>query len=83
MRLTIKLFASLARFLPPGGTGNEARIEVEDGLTLQALLDRLRLPGEHCHLVLVNGAYVEPSHRTATALRADDAIAVWPNVAGG
>lgn len=83
MRITVKLFASLASYLPAGTTGNEAQMDVEDGLTLGALLARLRLPGEHCHLVLVNGAYVAPRHRSEVVLHPDDEIAVWPQVAGG
>lgn len=83
MRITVKLFASLDRYLPPGSADNEARMDVEDGLALSALLARLRLPGERCHLVLVNGAFVEPRRRDDTILHADDEIAVWPQVAGG
>ena len=83
MRITVKLFASLDRYLPQGSTGNEARMDVEDDLALAALLTRLRVPGEHCHLVLVNGAFVEPRRRAGLLLHPDDEIAVWPQVAGG
>ncbi len=83
MRVTIKLFASLARYLPQGSTGNEALMDIEDDVTLAALLARLRVPGEHCHLVLVNGIYVGPRRRSEVLLHADDEIAVWPQVAGG
>ncbi len=83
MQITVKLFASLARYLPAGAAGNEARIDVEDGLALDALLSRLRVPGEHCHLVLVNGAFVEPRRRSEIVLHAGDEVAAWPQVAGG
>ena len=83
MRVTVKLFASLARYLPQGSAGNEAQMDIEDHLTLAALLARLRVPGEHCHLVLVNGIYVGPRDRPEVTLHANDEIAVWPQVAGG
>ncbi len=83
MRITVKLYASLNRYLPAGAIGNEAQIEIEDGLTLDALLVRLRLPRELCHLVLLNGAFVPPHERSRVALHADDEVAVWPAVAGG
>ncbi len=83
MQVTVKLFASLARYLPPGATANEALLDVEDGLALDALLSRLRVPGEHCHLVLLNGAFVEPRRRSGVVLHAGDEVAVWPQVAGG
>ncbi len=83
MQITVKLFASLSRYLPPGADRNEARMEVDDGLTLAALLARLRVPGEHCHLVLLNGAFVEPRRRSEAVLHGGDEVAVWPQVAGG
>ena len=83
MRITVKLFASLARYLPAGADGNETQMDVEDAFTLGALLLRLRVPGERCHLVLVNGAYVAPRDRSGAILHAGDEIAVWPQVAGG
>ncbi len=83
MLVTVKLFASLTRFLPAGASGNEARVEVEQTMSLESLIARLGLPHEQCHLVLVNGAYIEPSRRAVVVLRPEDVIAVWPNVAGG
>lgn len=83
MRITVKLFASLTRYLPAGTTGNEARMDVEDALALDILLTRLRLPAELCHLVLVNGTYVGPRHRSEVILHDEDEVAVWPAVAGG
>lgn len=83
MRIKVKLFASLDRFLPAGSSGNEADIEFADGTALGTVIQRLGLPPEHCHLVLVNGAFVEPSRRPDLLLRSGDVVAVWPNVAGG
>ncbi len=39
--------------------------------------------GRLVHLVLVNGSFVGPEDRAARVLRAGDALAVWPPVAGG
>ncbi len=58
-------------------------MDVEDGLALAALLKRLGVPGEHCHLVLVNGNYIAPRHRSDVILNPHDEVAVWPQVAGG
>lgn len=81
--VTIKLFSSLARFLPPGAEDNQARLEMPDGTTVGAVIRHLRLPGEHCHLVLLNGSYVPPGLRDSTVAGDGDAVAVWPPVAGG
>ncbi|HJN22363.1 MAG TPA: MoaD/ThiS family protein [Rhodospirillales bacterium] len=83
MKIRIKLFALLSRYLPPDSTGNEADLEVPDNATAAAVIADLGLPGEHCHLVLVNGAYLAPGTYGARPLQEGDALAIWPPVAGG
>ncbi len=83
MKLTLKLYATLGRYLPGHAVRNEAEIEVETGTGLLAVLDAHGVPLEHCHLVLVNGHYIAPSERGEKILREGDALAIWPPVAGG
>lgn len=81
--VTLKLYASLGVHLPPGHARNEARVEVVEGTTVLELLDAHQVPREACHLVLLNGIFQPPSGRHAVRLKAGDAVAVWPPVAGG
>jgi molybdopterin synthase sulfur carrier subunit len=83
MRINVKLYAFLAKFLPPGAVENVAEIEVPATATVGGVLESLALPPQQCHLVLVNGVYVAPSERLAHPLKEGDALAVWPQVAGG
>lgn len=83
MKITVKLFALLAKYLPDGTKGNEAEIEVLEGVSVQDVIHALNLPSEHCHLVLVNGVYIAPSERPDRILVPKDALAIWPPVAGG
>lgn len=87
MKIRVKLYARLDRYLPEGNAGgasrNEADLEVADGATPADVFDRLGLPAEYCHLVLINGVFVAPSERGAHELEAGDHLAVWPPVAGG
>ncbi len=83
MKVTVKLFALLGTYLPPGAADNQAAVEVADGATPETVMDSLNLPREYCHLVLVNGYYVEPSKRESLALSENDVLAIWPPVAGG
>ena len=83
MRVTVKLFALLENYLPADSADNQARIEVAAGTTPESVFKKLNLPRESCHLVLVNGVYVPPSERDSLELQEDDALAVWPPVAGG
>lgn len=83
MKVTVKLYALLDRYLPPGASNNQAEIEVPPGATPAAVVARLGLPTEHCHLVLINGLFVPPAERATRALQEGDHLAIWPPVAGG
>ena len=83
MKVTVKLFALLTSYLPPGASGQEAEIEVPEGATPASVIESLNLPAGLTHLVLVNGVYVNPSDRATTRLKEGDALAIWPPVAGG
>jgi sulfur carrier protein ThiS len=81
--VTIKLYALLSQYLPPGAKENKAVIEVADDATVGAVIAALGLPLGHCHLVLLNGVFVPPDGRAATPVKDGDALAIWPPVAGG
>ncbi len=83
MKVTLKLYALLGKYLPPEAKKNEVPLEIEDGTSVTALLDRYNVPREMCHLVLINGSFVPPGTRDAALLKDGDALAVWPPVAGG
>jgi len=83
MKIRVKLYAGLDKYLPDGAEKNEADMEVGEGTRVTELIERLRLPLEYCHLVLVNGAYLAPGERADAALKEGDALAIWPPVAGG
>lgn len=88
MRITFKAFATLGEYLPREHqghlrVGNELALEVPEGTTLEAVLERFPLPRALVHLVLVNGEYILPAERAGHALREGDAVAIWPPIAGG
>lgn len=83
MQITLKLYASLGRYLPDGAQGNTTIVDVAQGTTVQELIDQLQLPRELTHLVLINGVFLEPEKRGDTALQSNDAFAIWPPIAGG
>lgn len=83
MNVTLKLYASLGSYLPPGAARNQAEVTVADGTTIRALLDQHHVPPEVCHLVLLNGIFQPRATRSGVALKPGDAVAVWPPVAGG
>lgn len=56
---------------------------MEEGATPLHLIERYALPLKLCHLVLVNGLYVEPFQRDKRQLVEGDTVAIWPPIAGG
>ncbi|MCH9808575.1 MAG: MoaD/ThiS family protein [Alphaproteobacteria bacterium] len=83
MSVTLKLYASLGTYLPPGAERNAANVDADAGATIQSLLDHHNVPPEACHLVLLNGVFQPRDVRASATLSEGDAVAVWPPVAGG
>lgn len=83
MKVTLKLYATLADYLPAGARNNRVELEVVDAVTVNAILAPFSLPPKLTHLVLVNGVFVPPEARASTVLNEGDALAVWPPIAGG
>lgn len=84
IKVRVKLYARLDRYLPKKrGERDEADIRLPDGTTVAQVFQRLSLPPELCHLVLVNGHFCAPGDRETRALNDGDHLAVWPPVAGG
>ena len=80
---TVKLYASLAEFLPKNAEKNTAKVPLPPDATISSVLGKLNLPPARCHLVLVNGTFVPPSQRPDHPLADGDVLAAWPPVAGG
>ena len=84
MQINLKLFASLASYLPPSKkNGIEADIVVPEGSTIGDMIEFYKIPSKSAHLVMVNGVYVNPDQRFSYVLKENDALAICPPVAGG
>lgn len=83
MNVTLKLYASLADYLPATARHNQVEVELPDGATVGGVIERYQLPPKLTHLVLVNGVFVSPDARPTALLHDGDQLAVWPPIAGG
>ncbi len=84
MRVTLKLFATLADYLPPDARrSNQVELDLAEGTTVTEAIAPFNLPPRLTHLVLVNGVFVPPEARSTRVLADGDALAIWPPVAGG
>lgn len=84
MKITLKMYAHLGDLLPPDARKNQADIEVDEGVTLNEIIDRFQVPRPMAHLVLLNGVFICDTDRDQRdQIKADDVLAIWPPVAGG
>ncbi len=83
MKVELKLYASLSRYLPNGAVDHKAVLDIAEGTTPSQLIDDMKLPRESCFLVLVNGVFVPPEERASREMHEGDALAIWPPIAGG
>lgn len=84
MKITFKLYASLAQHLPPEAEGgNEVQIDIAPQSTIADIIAPYNLPMKLVHLVLINGVYVSPEDRATRTLVEGDVLAIWPPIAGG
>lgn len=84
MDITFKLFATLTDYLPPEAKyTNQLAMQVDEGSTVQQVVDRFHLPPKLVHLALVNGHYIAHEKRASHVLNQGDVLAVWPPIAGG
>ena len=84
MNVKLKLFASLADYLPPEAQATSSLpLRLAPGTTVGEVIAVRRLPEKSCHLVLINGVFVPQAERAARALAEGDELAIWPPVAGG
>ncbi len=83
MQITFKLYATLVKYLPPGTVGHAVVMDVEDTVTVQALINQYQISDKQAYLVMLNGVYIAPESRAEKVLQENDVLAVWPKVAGG
>jgi len=81
VQITLKLFATLAGYLPAGAKRNQIGIDVPASSTVNDVLAPLHMP--QVSLVVLNGEILLPVERTSRRLTNGDVLAVWPPVAGG
>jgi len=78
MKITIRLFTVLQKYLPPDARGR-ATVAVQDGATVQQALEQLGIPGDIALILLVNGR----QKKAGDILQDGDELTVFPPIAGG
>ncbi len=80
MKIQLNLFASLTKFLPEQkDSGFSNLMEIEEGTTIEALLDQLKIPREQPKIIFLNGLHAEETK----VLKEGDRLGIFPPLAGG
>jgi molybdopterin converting factor small subunit len=79
MRLTVRLYAGLRKFGPPGHEREDLTLVLPEGSTVASLLHLLGVPDHAPVVAMVGQRVVELEH----ALVEGDVVALFPPVAGG
>jgi molybdopterin converting factor small subunit len=74
MKLEIKLFASLQKFMP-----NAEKVELDDNCTVLDLIEKIGINSSEVAITLVNGRHVQLDQ----TLHEGETVAIFPPIAGG
>jgi molybdopterin synthase sulfur carrier subunit len=79
LEIEIRLFANLAKLLPEGSKNKRAKITVRDDITVNELLNEIKIPGNVTNVIMVNGIH----QNRDVKLKEGDVLSVIPPVTGG
>ena len=79
MKITVKLYASLSKLMPDGGSLDGVDVDVREGIKVNDLLKELKVPNDEIKIIFLNGVHA----RGDEMLKEGDRVAVFPPVAGG
>jgi len=79
VRVEVRLFATLARYLPPDQHAGTAMVDVADGRTVADVAAVLGIPPSLSRIALVNDREAEDDQ----PLRDGDVLTLFPPLAGG
>ncbi|SFQ99653.1 Sulfur carrier protein ThiS (thiamine biosynthesis) [Desulfoscipio geothermicus DSM 3669] len=79
MRIEVRVFSGLEKFLPNKSFGEPLPVELPEGGTIRDLLLKIGIPKDHVFTILVDG-----KHRSFDyTVRDGERISLFPPVGGG
>jgi molybdopterin synthase sulfur carrier subunit len=78
MKIELRLYASLSRYMPEEWRRSPT-VELNEGVTVKALLEAMKVPLGAVKVVFLNGVHAKGDE----VLRDGDRVGIFPPVAGG
>ncbi len=79
MKIEVRLFATLATYLPDASDGRSASLEIADGSTVGDVVRSLRILDDLPFIAMINGRDAALDHPLADG----DVLSLFPPLAGG
>jgi molybdopterin synthase sulfur carrier subunit len=79
MTITVKLFATLRKYLPEDAVNKTATFELDESSTTDDIVEKLKIPDGRVHLILINGKHAE----RGSDIPEGATVSFFPPVAGG
>jgi molybdopterin synthase sulfur carrier subunit len=79
MQISVRVFATLCRYIPGISAGTPVEIELPDGVTVADILEKLGIPAREVKIAFVNGRTRPPDWM----LKSGDEVGIFPPIGGG
>ncbi|MGQ9630401.1 MAG: MoaD/ThiS family protein [bacterium] len=79
MKIEVRLFAGLRKYLPGGSSGKSTTLEVPPGTTLKDIIRQLKIPEDMPRIIMLNGNQAPLDKE----LKDGDVVSLFPPIAGG
>jgi len=79
VRIEVRLYATLRRYCPAPDQENSLLLQVPEDMSLNDLLERLKVPKQEAKILFVNNR----SQSIDYVLQDGDRVGIFPQVAGG
>ena len=83
MEISVTLFGGLRHFLPAGSSFNKCKIDLDEGSSLAALLQKIPVPSDKPYMVILNDVKVASDKFGEITLEGDDQVVLLPPIKGG
>lgn len=83
MKITLRLFATLRAYSPPGAKNGEIEYEVAEGTTPHDVIEQLGIPRKIASLVMIDGHHQTKAQVEERALSEGETLSIAPPIAGG